>query len=164
MILQAVIFAGAHANYPSYPAYSRLIELIIPSLFWGAVYLRFGLLPVIISHFGYDVVWFALPIFTSSSTDLFFDRFMVIFLFLAPLWVVVKSRYSLGMFSKINPDALNSAFSPPKESTLSQDSPAVEYQVTTISRHYKKFLYVFSGIGLICLLMFPKVLKRIDFL
>ena len=67
MILQAVIFAGAHANYPSYPAYSRLIELIIPSLFWGAVYLRFGLLPVIISHFGYDVVWFALPIFTSSS-------------------------------------------------------------------------------------------------
>ena len=68
MILQALIFAGAHANYPSHPPYSRLVELIIPSLFWGFIYLRFGLLPVIISHFGYNVVWFSLPIFTSSSS------------------------------------------------------------------------------------------------
>ena len=92
MILQALIFAGANANYPSYPAYSRLVELIIPSIFWGFVYIRFGLLPVIISHFGYDVVWFAMQLFVSSSNDLIFDKLMVIILLMALVLIKYLER------------------------------------------------------------------------
>ena len=33
--LQAVIFGGAHANYPGFPAYSRLVELLVPSVLWA---------------------------------------------------------------------------------------------------------------------------------
>src|SRR5207244_1197372 len=39
LVLQAVIFGAAHANYPGFPAYSRLVELIGPSLIWGLIFL-----------------------------------------------------------------------------------------------------------------------------
>ena len=46
-VLQALVFGAAHANYPGFPAYSRLVELIGPSLVWGLIFLRFGLVPTI---------------------------------------------------------------------------------------------------------------------
>ena len=47
LVLQALVFGAAHANYPGFPAYSRLVELIVPSLIWGLIFLRFGLLPTV---------------------------------------------------------------------------------------------------------------------
>ena len=44
------IFGGAHANYPGFPAYSRLVELLVPSMLWALIFLRYGLLPTIILH------------------------------------------------------------------------------------------------------------------
>jgi len=67
MILQAVIFGAGHANYPAQPAYARLVELIIPALGFGGLYLLFGLVPAIIFHFAFDVVWFALPLFAANT-------------------------------------------------------------------------------------------------
>jgi hypothetical protein len=62
MVVQAVIFGGGHANYPAQPAYARLVELIIPALGFGGLYLLFGLVPAIVLHFAFDVVWIALPL------------------------------------------------------------------------------------------------------
>ena len=42
--LQALVFGAAHANYPGFPSYSRLVELVVPSMLWAAIFLRFGLL------------------------------------------------------------------------------------------------------------------------
>ena len=47
-------------------------------------------------HFGYDVVWFSLPLFVSESSDVLFDKFMVLLLALVPVWVVLKARVKLG--------------------------------------------------------------------
>ena len=140
MILQAVIFAGAHANYPSYPAYSRLVELILPSLFWGAIYIRFGLLPVIISHFGYDVVWFSLPLFTSTSGDLIFDKLMVFTLTLIPAWVILKSWLKQRKFNYIDKSQLNESFIPEEiiEKEDKQENPLNELAV---HKNYKIMLY-----------------------
>src|SRR4029450_8065750 len=62
-VVQAIIFGAGHAPYPNQPAYARPVELIIPSIGFGLLYLYFGLLPGIILHFTFDVVWFALLIF-----------------------------------------------------------------------------------------------------
>lgn len=53
---------------------------------FGLIYLRYGLLPSIILHFVFDVVWFALPLF---ATPALFDQTMVIILASAPLWLVL---------------------------------------------------------------------------
>ncbi|MBV8660752.1 MAG: CPBP family intramembrane metalloprotease, partial [Candidatus Dependentiae bacterium] len=87
-LVQALIFGACHANYPNQPFYARLIELILPSFGFGWIYLNFGLLPGIITHFTYDVVWFAMPIFTSN---LVWSKIMVIFLTGLPLWIVLAA-------------------------------------------------------------------------
>ena len=52
---------------PTQPSFARPVELILPSIGFGLLYLYFGLLPGIILHFAFDVVWFALPIFLADA-------------------------------------------------------------------------------------------------
>ncbi|MCK5738420.1 CPBP family intramembrane metalloprotease, partial [bacterium] len=66
-IIQILIFGAGHANYPNQPSYARMVELIVPSIGFGLIYLYYGLLPGIIFHFAYDVIWFALPLFVSTA-------------------------------------------------------------------------------------------------
>ena len=56
VVLQALVFGGAHANYPGFPAYSRPVELVLPSIAWALIFLRFGLLPTILLHATFDLV------------------------------------------------------------------------------------------------------------
>ena len=83
-LLQAVVFGGAHANYPAQPSYARLVELILPSVAFGLLYVRWGLLPGILMHFLYDLVWFALPIFLSPPTAMLTDKVIVLVAALIP--------------------------------------------------------------------------------
>ena len=63
LVLQAVVFGAAHANYPGFPAYSRPVELFGPALIWGLIFLRFGLLPTVILHAVFDLVLMSIPVF-----------------------------------------------------------------------------------------------------
>jgi MFS family permease len=110
--LQALIFGAAHADYPAQPAYARLVELILPSLAFGLIYLSFGLLPGIIFHFAYDVVWFALPLFVSAAPGIWVDRLLVITVTLVPLWVVLSARLRLGRWRALSGEDLNRVWTP----------------------------------------------------
>ena len=79
-VVQAIIFGAGHAPYPNQPSYARPVELIIPSIGFGLLYLYFGLLPGIILHFAFDVVWFALPIFLAKAPGIWIQQLMVIVL------------------------------------------------------------------------------------
>lgn len=98
LIAQALIFAGAHANYPNLPGYSRLIELFIPAMVFGLVYLRFGLMVCMITHFEYDLVLMSLPIFTANDSNLWIDRALVIMAGTAPLLALGWARLKRGQF------------------------------------------------------------------
>src|ERR1700694_2685132 len=37
LVLQAIVFGAAHANYPGFPAYSRLVELVISAFLLGRI-------------------------------------------------------------------------------------------------------------------------------
>lgn len=113
MILQAVIFGGGHANYPAQPAYVRLVELIIPALGFGGLYLVFGLMPAIVLHFAFDVVWFALPLFSANSPGLWIDRSIVIILTLIPVWVLLRARWRAGAWGDVPEADFNGGWQPP---------------------------------------------------
>jgi hypothetical protein len=106
-VLQAVIFGAAHANYPTEPAWARLVELVLPSLLFAGLYLAWGLLPAIVLHFAYDVVWFSLPLFVAHGEGVWASRVLVVALTLVPLWVVLlaRGRRPLGEL----PEALRNA-------------------------------------------------------
>lgn len=117
-ILQAIIFGAAHANYPMQPAYARLVELLVPSMIFGALYLAFGLLPAIINHFIFDLVLMSLPLFLSSGSAIVGSQAMLVLLGLIPLWVVFSAILKERGLKTPVAKAYNASFvpPPPKES------------------------------------------------
>lgn len=110
-VIQVLVFGAAHANYPGLPAYSRLIELIVPSCIFGGIYLRYGLFPAALTHIVYDIFWFSLPIFISSATRI--SQASIILISLIPVWVIIVRRWQTGrFFNRIPDDAYNHAFIP----------------------------------------------------
>lgn len=109
LVVQALVFAGAHANYPNLPGYSRLIELFIPAMVFGLVYLRFGLMVCMITHFEYDLVLMSLPIFTANDSGLWIDRVLVILAGTAPLLAIGWARLQRGRFAPLASEWRNGA-------------------------------------------------------
>jgi membrane protease YdiL (CAAX protease family) len=113
LILQALVFGAGHANYAAQPPYARVVELFLPAVFWGAVYLAFGLIPVIVMHVTFDVVLFSLPLWVSSSSGVWDDRVLVVALALVPLWVVLATRWRRGCWGPVGEESLNRSWTPP---------------------------------------------------
>lgn len=96
LVLQAIVFGCAHADYPQEPSWARPVELFLPSIVWGLVYLRFGILPGILMHFGFDLALMSTPIWVTDAPGILFDRAMIVLFGLAPLlvvaWRVLRQR------------------------------------------------------------------------
>ena len=110
MIVQTLIFGAAHASYLTMPAYARVVELIVPSLIFGFIYLRMGVLFGAITHYLINVVLFSLPIFVSSGYIL--DKSMVLFVAFIPLGVVLIQRYRAKRWNELKDEAFNRSFVP----------------------------------------------------
>ena len=109
VVLQAVVFAAGHANYPQQPPYARVIELTAPALLWGVVYLRFGLVPTILAHFLYDLSMISIVLFESNARV---DQGIVVALALVPLGMIVQARVRRGARPTPPEWAYNRAWSP----------------------------------------------------
>lgn len=112
LVLQAVVFAAAHADYPQQPAYARVVELILPAFVWGLVFLRWGLLPVALAHFAFNLSLMSLPLLTASAAGLLPSKLMVIIAGLTPLGIVLFARWRQGAAAEVPADALNAAWTP----------------------------------------------------
>jgi len=107
-VLQALVFGAAHANYPGFPAYSRLVELIVPSLVWAAIFLRYGLVPTILLHALFDLTLMSIPVFLMEAPGAGIQRGVVIAAGLAPLAVVLVRRLRVAGWGEL-PAALRNA-------------------------------------------------------
>jgi hypothetical protein len=101
LVLQALVFAGGHANYPGLPSYSRVVELFFPALVWGLIFLRFGLVPCIVMHFTFDLTLMSLPLFVASDPRLWLDRALVLLAGLVPLLMLARARFKQGYFAEL---------------------------------------------------------------
>ncbi|HEY3553716.1 MAG TPA: CPBP family intramembrane glutamic endopeptidase, partial [Casimicrobiaceae bacterium] len=112
VLLQALIFGGAHANYPGFPAYSRPVELLLPSIAWALIFLRFGLLPTILLHATFDLSLFSIPVFLVDAPGAHVQQALVVAAALVPLAIVLARRWQAGAWHLL-PDALyNGAWTP----------------------------------------------------
>ena len=126
LVLQAVIFGCAHANYPGQPAYARPVELFLPSLVWGVVYLRYGLVPGILFHFGFDLVLMSIPLFVTAAPGVGFDRAMVIGIFALPLLVIAVQRLRAGRLVDLPDSERNAAARPSVGETRAVEEAVVD--------------------------------------
>ncbi len=112
-VVQAAIFGAGHAPYPTQPSYARPVELILPSIGFGLLYIYFGLLPGIVLHFAFDVVWFALPIFLSEAPGIWVQKLTVVVMTFVPLGIVLWRRRQSGAWTTLSPGDRNQAWTPP---------------------------------------------------
>lgn len=112
IVLQAVVFAASHANYPQQPSYARLVEIFPLYVGWGAVCLFFGLVPTIIGHFLYDLTLFSLPLFAAETSTIWVSRLVVIAVGFSPLAVVLVTRWRRGRAVPTPEWALNRSWAP----------------------------------------------------
>lgn len=105
LVLQAIVFGAAHANYPGFPAYSRLVELVVPAFIWGLIFLRFGLLTTVILHAVFDLVLMSIPVFLVEGSGSGLNRALVIAAGLTPLVIVLLYRVRAGRWLEL-PQAL----------------------------------------------------------
>jgi hypothetical protein len=94
--LQAVIFGMAHASYPQQPFFIRTIELAIPFTFFGAIYLSYGLLPIITAHFLFDVNAFSSIIFNMDTPGIWIQQGLVIATLALPALIVLYAKITTG--------------------------------------------------------------------
>lgn len=115
LIIEALIFGAGHANYAAQPAYARLVELIIPSLYFAFLYLRFGLFTGALMHFTFDAMLMSMPIWVSSGSTLWISRILFIIFFLLPLIVILISRLRTGKWVTLPDSCKNLSWKPPIE-------------------------------------------------
>lgn len=70
IVLSALLWSLAHCGYPSQPYYIRAVELFPVGVFWGWLVMRYGPLPTLIAHFGYNAL-------TGSDIFLYSDQWGV---------------------------------------------------------------------------------------
>jgi hypothetical protein len=111
-VVQALVFGAGHAPYPTLPSFARPVELIIPSIGFGLLYLYFGLLPAVVLHYAFDAVLFALPIFVSDAPGIFIQQLSAAVMILLPLGIVLWRRVQAGRWTTVDTADLNAAWVP----------------------------------------------------
>jgi hypothetical protein len=113
LVLQALVFGAAHANYPGFPSYSRLVELAGPAFVWGLIFVRFGLLPTVILHAVFDLTLMSIPVFLIEGEGSTINQALVIAAGLVPLAIVLARRFRARKWLAL-PEALrNGAWQTP---------------------------------------------------
>ncbi|MGA2090190.1 MAG: CPBP family intramembrane glutamic endopeptidase [Endomicrobiales bacterium] len=146
LIVEAIIFGSGHANYANEPAYARPVELILPAIGFGLIYIYFGLLPAMILHFTFDASWMSIPLFVASVRGIWLDRVIVIILCLIPLWVIMFSWVRFGLKKKPDDELYNRSWAPAEPQAPKVDVPVVVPHQTRIPSVWS-FICA-AGIGL----------------
>ena len=85
----ALIFGFAHSNYDSWPPYSRGVEIFLDACFWGVLFINFGLIVTVVTHFVYDLVLFGLFAATGHAIEYRVSAAIIALALLAPAIAVV---------------------------------------------------------------------------
>jgi len=57
ILATALIWGMGHTTYAIFPVWFRVIEVGLIGIFYGFVFLRFGIIPLIVAHYLFDVFW-----------------------------------------------------------------------------------------------------------
>jgi len=96
VVATALVFGFAHANYPSWPPYSRGAEIFLDACFWGVLVIWLGGLVTILAHFSYDLILFGLFAASGSAPAYRVTAAIVGLILVAPglavVWRWVRQR------------------------------------------------------------------------
>lgn len=72
VVISSAVWGFSHSDYPVFPMWFRGIEVTCLGIFLAWVYLRYGIIPVIVGHYLFDVFWHCAEYILSISTPVYF--------------------------------------------------------------------------------------------
>ena len=57
VLVTSIIWGMGHTLYAIFPVWFRIIEVGLIGIFYGFIFIRFGLIPLIVAHYLFDVFW-----------------------------------------------------------------------------------------------------------
>jgi hypothetical protein len=153
VVVQAIVFGGAHANYPGFPAYSRPVELLLPSIVWALIFLRFGLLPTILLHATFDLSLFSIPVFLVDAPGAHVQQALVVAAALVPLAIVLARRWQAGAWHLL-PDALYNGAWTPRSHEADAVSTMPALTIGRASNAFQRALPVLGVAGIVAWALF----------
>jgi len=84
VLITSLIWGFSHSSHPIFPIWFRGLEVGCLGIILAFVYLKFGLIPVLVGHYLFDVFWVSAGyIFGTSKPFYFYSSLFVLFLPLA---------------------------------------------------------------------------------
>ena len=72
VLLASIIWGYGHSTYMVFPMWFRGLEVTLLGLFLSWMYLRYGIIPVLVGHFLFDVFWYSAPYLLGRATPFHF--------------------------------------------------------------------------------------------
>jgi len=111
-MLQTFIIAIAYSSYLTLPSYTGFVEPIISSIFFGLLYIHFGLMPGIIIHYIYDALLMSIPLFKAINPELIAEKYIIVIGILFPLIILLINFVRTLKLTELNEKYLNVSWLP----------------------------------------------------
>ncbi len=108
VVLTSVLWGLGHTGYAIFPVWFRVLEVSLIGFFFGFIFLKYGIIPLIVAHYLFDVFWgSAAYILGRSQVSLFAGS---VFILVIPLIFALvayflnlgdKERATITMLDKI---------------------------------------------------------------
>ena len=79
VFFSALIWGFGHSGYLVFPMWFRGMEVTLMGLFFSYVYLQFGIIPVIVAHYAFDVFWSSTGYLLGKSEPFYFYSSLGVF-------------------------------------------------------------------------------------
>lgn len=104
VVIPAVIWAALHCSYPQEPFYIRAIELTFVGILLGWIYLKYGILSTIVSHYCLNAVYGSTLLLKSGNSYFVISGYITIGLMLIPAIIALIFRKKIAGIEKKSQD------------------------------------------------------------
>jgi hypothetical protein len=142
LLVPALIWGFGHAGYPNQPFYIRGVEVGAAGVLLGAVFLRWGIVPILVWHFTVDAVYTALILLRSGNLYYVVTGGLAAGILSVPLVAAAIARRRRGRFqptSGLTNADLGSAAPPPRVFPEPAEAPGT---VSVVSRRVRSVAIV----------------------
>ena len=147
VVATALVFGFAHANYESWPPYSRGVELFLEACIWAVVFINFGLLVTVVAHFAYDLVLFGIFAAQGSSAGYRVTAAIILLALLAPALVVAWQWVRQRGFRGAPEEARFAAWTQPATEELA--APLTTRRPGVLTRRARRLALAAAVLGVI---------------
>lgn len=79
VVATSFLWGLGHTGYAIFPVWFRIIEITFIGIFFGFIFLRYGIIPLIVGHFLFDIFWgCAAYIFGQSQSQLYLGSLVLL--------------------------------------------------------------------------------------